>query len=99
MRSDRSGAGVAPADRVPALLAPGLLTAAGVLRLQRTVGNAAVAKMLEGGRASQVAIQRRGKSAEHLKKLAVPKVGEGQSIEVRRSSSTRLSGSPRRRRT
>lgn len=52
--------------------------------LQRTVGNAAVAPMRESGRVQRVAIQREGGSAALLEKLATPKVGEGQSIEVQK---------------
>ena len=63
------GAGPRPVD----LLRPG-----GVLQLQRSAGNAAVARRL-GGQRSRVAVQRSKESEELLTKLATPKVGEGRS--------------------
>ena len=66
------GAGPRPVD----LLRPG-----GVLQLQRSAGNAAVARRL-GGQRSRVAIQRSKRSEELLTKLATPKVGEGQATGV-----------------
>ena len=67
------GAGPRPADR----LGPGE-----VLRLQRSAGNAAVARLLAGQRSP--VIQRSKESEELLTKLATPKVGEGQAIEVQK---------------
>ena len=66
------GAGPRPVD----LLRPG-----GVLQLQRSAGNAAVARRL-GGQRSRVAVQRSKESEELLTKLATPKVGEGQATGV-----------------
>jgi hypothetical protein len=53
----------------------------GVLKLQRSAGNAAVARLLVGQR-SPVAVQRSKESAALLTKLATPKVGEGQATGV-----------------
>ncbi len=53
----------------------------GVLQLQRSVGNAAVARRL-GGPRSRVAVQRSKESEGLLTKLATPKVGEGQATGV-----------------
>ena len=58
-----------------------LLRPGGVLQLQRSVGNAAVARRL-GGPRSRVAVQRSKESEELLTKLATPKVGEGQATGV-----------------
>ena len=71
-RRARRRRGAAPVD----LLRPG-----GVLQLQRSAGNAAVARRL-GGQRSRVAIQRSERSEELLTKLATPKVGEGQATGV-----------------
>ena len=85
MRAREDGAGVSRTGAMaaaPDLLAPAALAPAAVLRLQRTAGNAVVARMIEAGRASRRSIQRKGRSAPKLQELAVPKVGEGQSIPV-----------------
>jgi len=63
---------------------PRLANVAGLgqaLQLQRSAGNAAVARLLVGQR-SRIAIQRNAQSAALLKTLATPRIGEGQAIEV-----------------
>ena len=82
----------APSTRAPAVDAGALAGSAGpraadvlgpghVLQLQRSAGNAAVARRLVEQR-SRIAIQRNQQSAALLKTLATPKIGEGQAIEV-----------------
>jgi hypothetical protein len=66
------GAGPRPADP----LGPGEM-----LQLQRSTGNATVARLL-GRQRSQITLQRSKESEELLTKLATPKVGEGQASEV-----------------
>ena len=66
-----AGAGPRPADR---------LGPSEVLRLQRSVGNAVLARLLAGQRSP--VIQRSKESEELLTKLATPKVGEGQATGV-----------------
>jgi hypothetical protein len=65
------GAGPRPAER---------LGPSEVLQLQRSAGNAVVARLLAGQRSP--VIQRSKESEELLTKLARPRVGEGQAIEV-----------------
>ena len=57
------------------------LGAGEVLQLQRSAGNAAVARRLTGQR-SQITVQRSPQSAKLLEKLATPKVGKGQATDV-----------------
>ena len=54
----------------------------GVLLLQRSAGNAAVARALDRNVSSRAIVQRDEKSAALLKKLATPKVGLGQATDV-----------------
>ena len=70
--------GAAPAPRLRPADTP---LPAAVVQLQRTVGNAAVAGL---ARSSRAILQRNGESAKLLEKLAVPKLGEGPSIEVQK---------------
>lgn len=72
-------------------LALDVLTPGALLRLQRTLGNAAVARMVEAGRAARVSIQREDETSEEmLTRLAVPRIGEGPSIAVQMALVTRL---------
>ncbi|MGN6168883.1 MAG: hypothetical protein ACTHQQ_12050 [Solirubrobacteraceae bacterium] len=90
---DREGrAPLAPSSTARAVDADALVGAAGprpaeplgageVLQLQRSAGNAAVARRL-GRQRSHISVQRSPASAALLKKLATPKVGEGQATGV-----------------